>query len=222
MAVSPGRSSGTPQVRSRSSARGGGVVGSTLGYNLQFQNIVIGVETDFDSVLNGQNGKQTKTALVPLGGGISETGTITTSSSLDWLDTLRARAGYLVTPNLLIFATGGFAVGQVELNTQVTNSMDTVPSPFGIGYGATKIRPGWAAGGGAEWKMSRDWSLKLDYLRYDLGTQSLYGGFAQLGAGGDLQTTTGVTTSTHFGGNLIRVGFNSRFDFSEITKLFPH
>jgi outer membrane immunogenic protein len=48
----------------------------------------------------------------------------------------------------------------------------------------TNTRPGWTAGGGLEWMGSPNWSVKAEYLYYDLGkiafgvgglTQTLFG-----------------------------------------------
>jgi outer membrane immunogenic protein len=72
-----------------------------------------------------------------------------------WLATARARFGYMF-GRTLVFATAGLASGDVRAN--------------GPGGTSTAIRVGYAVGGGAEFDLGRDWSLRADYLHVDLGT----------------------------------------------------
>lgn len=75
-----------------------GVVGGfQVGYNKQYGNIVIGVESDID--------------LTSIKG---TTGGITTE--LPWFGTTRGRAGILVTPSVLLYGTGGVAYGHAEVS----------------------------------------------------------------------------------------------------------
>ena len=37
-------------------------------------------------------------------------------AGLDWIGTVRGRVGYLVTPTILLFGTGGFAYGNTWAN----------------------------------------------------------------------------------------------------------
>ena len=67
---------------------------------------------------------------------------------------MRGRVGYLITPTLLIYGTGGFAYGQV--------------SAFGFNTTPT----GWTAGGGVEWMFAPHWSAKAEYLYVDLSNMS--------------------------------------------------
>ena len=36
----------------------------------------------------------------------------------------------------------------------------------------SKMETGWTVGGGAEWALNQNWSLKLEYLYYKLGTET--------------------------------------------------
>ena len=62
----------------------------------------------------------------------SYTTAVTASNKLDYFGTLRGRYGYLFTPTLPVYGTGGFAYGGTG-----TSSLTTTPV-------------GWAAGGGLE------------------------------------------------------------------------
>ena len=64
---------------------------------------------------------------------------------LDYIGTVRGRAGRLSTPTLLVYGTAGFAYGGVSAWSQ------------------TNIRSGWTAGGGLEWMFAPNWSAKVEY-----------------------------------------------------------
>ena len=100
---------------------GGVVGGGQIGYNYQFGNaIVIGAETDFQgtSITGGNQGNFAGLYNSPYP--VSNTGLLTPlvtgnggNLALPWFGTVRGRAGYLVTPTLLLYGTAGFAYGEV-------------------------------------------------------------------------------------------------------------
>jgi outer membrane immunogenic protein len=100
---------------------GGVVGGAQVGYNYQFGQFVIGVETDFQgsSISGGGNNASQSLILSPYGARGSEflapIGALAgANTSLEWFGTVRGRVGYLFLPTLLIYGTGGFAYGQVN------------------------------------------------------------------------------------------------------------
>ena len=82
--------------------------GGQIGYNYQMGSAVVGAETDFDWTSLRRSGSFTSVA-TPLGPTLTSYG----SSRLDWLGTLRARAGFAATADnrLLLYLTGGLAYG---------------------------------------------------------------------------------------------------------------
>lgn len=73
--------------------------GGQVGYNWQVsERVVVGVEADFQGVAGGANNWNT--------GWMSSASTNRTPNSNG---SVRGRAGYLVTPNLQVYGTGGFA-----------------------------------------------------------------------------------------------------------------
>ena len=79
---------------------------------------------------------------------------------------------------------------------------------------------GWTAGGGVEWLFYPNWSLKVEYLYYDLGhvnfTMSPLVNFV-----GGVPVTVGASTaSTRFNGNIVRAGLNYHFDLSMLAPIF--
>jgi outer membrane immunogenic protein len=103
----------------------------------------------------------------------------------DWLATVRGRVGYAY-DRFLPYITGGAAFGDIKL------------TPAGFG-GSTTDKAGWTLGGGIEAAISGPWTAKLEYLYVDLGD-------ATCGA-----ADCGVSTSTSFHTNIVRVGLNYRF-----------
>jgi outer membrane immunogenic protein len=98
----------------------GFIGGGQIGYNYQYgSSIVIGVEADIQGAgirgtTTGSGASQSvlQTPLV----GAPNAGTITSGVSavavqggVDWLGTVRGRLGYLVTPTLLLYGSGGLA-----------------------------------------------------------------------------------------------------------------
>jgi outer membrane immunogenic protein len=107
------------------------------------------------------------------------------SAKTDWLGTARGRLGYLFSPTLLVYGTGGLAFGGVSASTVHSaifqgslanlnppfagfNGVISLPTLAGSGH-YSNTRVGWTAGGGLEWMFMPNWSLKTEALYYDLG-----------------------------------------------------
>jgi outer membrane immunogenic protein len=211
---------------------GGFIGGGQMGYNWQFMNnFVAGVEADIQGIA-GNSGSRTffTGAAVPgiVGGALGDSFSAIHSvrGSLDYLGTVRGRLGWLFTPTLLVYGTGGLAYGGVTLNsaTQVTAAtavFNTIqPSFGGVNFSNTQV--GWTAGGGLEWMFWPNWSVKAEYLYYDLGsvTQNFLltsvdaGGVPHPGAvhnGGS--ALFGGAMRARINGNIVRAGLNYHFNW---------
>lgn len=122
----------------------GGLVGGTLGYNIQTGPWVWGLEGDID--------------WTNLGGSASPAVCAGCSIKNSWLGTVRGRLGYAV-DRFMPYITGGLAVGDLKLS---------VP-----GFAGTNTtRTGWTIGGGAELALGGNWTAKAEYLYVDLGSAS--------------------------------------------------
>jgi outer membrane immunogenic protein len=80
---------------------------------------------------------------------------------------------------------------------------------------SSSTRAGWTVGGGLESMFGQHWSAKVEYMYYDLGSMT-FGDCALVtgngtfpGAGGPAVVTSQSTT--HFNGNIVRVGANYHF-----------
>jgi outer membrane immunogenic protein len=138
--------------------------GGQIGYNWQVNPIwVVGVETDFQGVNAKSTFSTTRTpGLVPI--------TTNASRQLDWLGTFRGRLGVTPASPLLLYLAGGLAYGKPQLGISVVAPAGNPPVNTFDQVSTTKA--GWAVGGGPEWKLAPNWSVKAEYLYVDLGTDS--------------------------------------------------
>ena len=171
--------------------------GAQIGYNHQIGWAVLGLETDFQGA--DIRAQQTVSTNVPTFFPFQTKG----EQNLDFLGTTRGRFGVALLDSMILYGTGGLAYGHVELSTTSTN-----PGCVGIcTRGSTsKMLPGWTAGGGAEFAFLPRWSVKGEYLYYDLGqvSQSLTDSNGRFSG-------TFQTYRVNFQGNVIRLGVNYKF-----------
>ncbi|MFZ2078204.1 MAG: outer membrane beta-barrel protein [Xanthobacteraceae bacterium] len=142
-------STGGSVSESNSSVVGGGQVGC----DYQAGAWVFGIRDMFDGA---RFGKTRTFSTAPF------TGTV--DSRTHWFDTLTARGGYLVVPNVLLYGQGGGA----WTNTDITffNGVGTQIGQF------SNNRTGWTAGGGVEWMFAPHWSVFVEYNYMGFGTRS--------------------------------------------------
>lgn len=102
--------------------------------------------------------------------GSSTFGVDSLSVKAGWDASLRGRAGYLLTPSTLVYATGGLAWQHYDI-TLVCVSLSCAGngrSPNLISHSAT--RTGWTLGAGIETALWGNWLLRADYRYADFGT----------------------------------------------------
>jgi outer membrane immunogenic protein len=144
--------------------RDGFVGGAQAGYNWQFDQIVVGLEADID--YSDMNGSSRLTTSVP---GFANS-RFTSSSDINWLATLRGRAG-LAIDRSLIYATGGLAVGGVD--DSFSWGYPSIPQVF-TGSGSD-TEWGWTAGAGFEYAINEHFVLGAEVLYFDLGKTTVVG-----------------------------------------------
>lgn len=126
-------------------------------------------------------------------------GSVSYEQKLPWFATFRGRLGATVTPTLLLYATGGLAVGKIETNASFTIPTAAVATSF------SDTKAGWTVGAGVEWGFSPNWSVKLEYLYIDFGhTDNSFSSIAPF--------TGSFTAESHVTDNLVRGGINYRFN----------
>ena len=214
---------GTVLIPPASNRMDGWVFGGQAGYNWQFnKSWVFGIEGDIDAT--GQDGTailgplSTVVVTVPAPGALAlPTRTVTTTTTgtfedkLPWLATLRGRIGVLPSDRVLLYVTGGLAVGEVKSTSAVTTgtttalSFGTPPAPTSAGAlaGSSSTQAGWTIGVGIEGAIAGNWTAKLEYLYVDLGTvNNTFAGLAPFAP---------LTISSHVTDNILRAGINYRF-----------
>ena len=163
----------------------GFVGGGQIGYNWQLASpIVLGIEADIQaSGLEGELGLDANFG----GSGISASA----GSKTDYFGTVRGRLGWAAIDRLMVYVTGGYAYGQTKSYYNID---------FGSSYSGSKssTNSGYTVGGGVEYAILPNWSIKAEYLFVDLGKKNLYSS--------DYLT---IDEKTRF--NVVRAGINYRF-----------
>ena len=197
----------------------GGLVGGQIGWNWQSGAFVAGIEADIQGVFGSGSTDPSVSLLNTTVVNSGSLGIIQASRKTDWLGTLRGRVGYLVTPSLLAYVTGGLAYGGVKSSAAIY-SQSQFPvvgdvGPVGSGGAFSGTRLGWTVGAGGEWKFASNWSAKLEYLYYDLGSVTYSAGARTARElGGVLVAWTHASTaSTRFNGHIVRAGLNYHFNW---------
>jgi outer membrane immunogenic protein len=187
-------------------ARSTGVTGGAqLGYNWQVGSLVTGLETD----IQGSGIKGSVSAVRTLSSNPLDPGSLISSEpKLSWFGTVRGRLGVTVTPELLLYGTGGLAYGHVDASANWSQSNAEAPDgpPRIAPASISKTKVGWTAGAGAEWMFAHNWSAKLEYLYVDLGNESAIGNPGL----GNPEKKVGYTWHTQE--NIARVGVNYHFN----------
>jgi outer membrane immunogenic protein len=201
--------------------------GGQIGYNWQFTSWVVGIEADFQGIARNHN-NHTFVNVAPVTtdsiyGPSNWIGTATFERDNSWLGTVRARAGFLATPAFLIYATGGLAYGKtsgdasLDLRSDICTAAPTTPAvcphfnePSAF-FSSDKTRTGWTVGGGFEWMFAPQWSVKAEYLYYDLGSRDFSFPFT-VHDNDSLRNATFVSSGNFdIKGSIARVGVNYHF-----------
>ena len=168
------------------SGRPRGVIGGgQLGYNVQAGHAVFGLEADLQA-----SGQRAQTTIATPGVVIRE------KDEIPWFGTVRGRLGFTPTDGLLLYATGGLAYGRAKASGTVT-----VPTFRAASFEASDVKLGWTVGGGIEAALIGHWTMKVEYLRVDLGNLAL-------------STTVGgapLSSNARIKDDIVRAGLNYRF-----------
>lgn len=173
----------------------GFIGGLQAGYNYQMGNIVLGVEADI-SYVDGR--ESTAITLAPPG---FVPATTTSRTKMDWFGTVRARLGF-ATNSALFYVTGGAAFADSKASFNIVGP--TYGPPLNV-TGNLNADFGWTAGAGVEFKVANNWTVKGEYLYYDLGRSSAVVNYAYGG------NTSSLTGRVRHDGHIVRLGINYLF-----------
>ncbi len=178
--------------------------GLQIGGNWQVNQIVLGLEADFQ-----WTGMDTGTTIWT--GDVADFPNldapdfdefdVSTSAELEWFGTVRGRIGYAM-DRWLIYGTGGLAYGRGETTISIAgidgnDTLGTVSASDNQGH------IGWTLGAGVEAAITDNLTFKAEYLYVDLGSETYQFNFR----GG-----ASATQDVDFDAHIVRAGLNWRFN----------
>jgi opacity protein-like surface antigen len=174
----------------------GFVGGIFVGHDWRHEHWVYGISGHFDG-LDFDN-QVAQYAPDPIFGGKTD------SYDLNWVASLRGRAGYLVTDNFLIYGTGGVAVTQVRTAAQGSGTLVFDPVlGFTLVPGEVErnnaTRVGGVFGAGMEYAINSKWSFRTEYVHYLFG---------KVGVGGGSSGADKVNFNPSFGTLMVGVSYH--------------
>jgi outer membrane immunogenic protein len=195
----------------------GVIAGFQGGYNWMANSwLMAGIEADIQ--LSTQN--TTPTFICPgalcnsaIGDVAPAAAALDRAQKLDWFATVRGRLGAVVTPDTLMYLTGGLAVAEIRtagtvagFSSSVDENGNLVATPIGLGFYDHRTKAGWTAGAGIETHLSGNLTGKVEYLYVDFGRVSTI-------ATNPLNSTPlAVSLDSRVTNQLVRVGLNYKFD----------
>ncbi len=177
-----------------SSSSSGFAAGGQAGANFQTGQWVFGIEGDADYLSN----KATVTGADAAGASVQHVYT------LDFLSTVRGRVGF-AWDRTLIYGTGGLAMGDYSVQRTQISTVTGFATPISPAPGTVEtesnFRIGYAAGGGLEYGISDNVTVRAEYL------------FAALSGATDTFTVSNRTqvAPTEYV-NIVRGGLNFKFN----------
>jgi outer membrane immunogenic protein len=219
-----------------SMTQSGFVGGGQIGYDYQYGNFVFGVEADIQgSGIRGTShsigAATSSTSLRYATETWTATGATNVNAGVDWFGTVRGRVGYLWTPTMLVYGTGGLTYGGVYANVNsasfasASQSFDRFPTfaavfpnggnfTFVGGGNKSQTLVGWNAGGGIEWMFMPNWSLKAEALYWNMGSMNVpTASFAAAPVGNGSPMATIGFTRVNYQGVIARAGINYHFNW---------
>ena len=170
----------------------GAVAGGQLGYNWQWNWLVLGPEIDVGYMnLNGDGFSRFDR--------VNFNSDSPGSTESDFYATFRGRAGVAL-GKWLFYGTGGGIGVNFETRVKASNPVDGTV----LDADKTDFDWGWCAGGGIEYMFNCHWTAKVEYLRFRLDDQ-------------DFSAVNRITQDRlHFSGidtegNIVRAGLNYKF-----------
>ncbi|WP_262030217.1 outer membrane protein [Microvirga sp. Mcv34] len=175
--------------------------GAQVGYNYQIGKFVVGAEADINYA-----DQELKSF------GAFDTGFADESlefrSELEWFGTVRARVGFVPVDRFLVYATGGLAYGSIDASA--TNTLTTSATrPADIWAGTeSDTKFGWTIGGGAEYALTNNLTLRGEALYVDLEDTKITGTYT---GDTDILAEDTFTAKADNKFTVLRAGLNYKF-----------
>ena len=144
--------------------------GGQIGYNFQFNQFVLGGEADIQYLSLNRNDNRFNSYFAAQS---NSTYTFLNNRTDGYFGTVRARFGFAF-DRALLYVTGGLAYGgsgraaSVQVSSSVAGVQSYIYNPTGTG----KTNIGYALGGGVEYAVSNNVTVRGEYLFVDIGTRT--------------------------------------------------
>jgi len=173
----------------------GPTIGGQAGCNFQHSRLVFGPELDLSV------GDLSDEEAVTLGG---VNVTTTFKRDIELFGTVRGRIGYAF-DRVLPFVTAGLAFASVDVEASIVPGAGAPVGAPVLAGSEDGFQLGWTVGAGVEVALGQHWSIKGEYLYYDLGSETL-----------DIETISGAPDETATfdydnSGSVVRAALNYRF-----------
>ena len=178
----------------------GGLGGGQVGFNVQINQFVVGLEGDLDwTGVNWSQSSSTSFSVFGLTGGASASIT----NKEQWFSTFAARFGWAF-DRVLVYGKVGGAWAEEDWSTSASG---TIAGVTVAGSGSTTFdRYGWMVGAGLEYAVTNNITIKAEYNFLDFGTANET---LSINAGGTLFT---ATVPSKLNVNIVKVGVNYLFE----------
>ena len=186
----------------------GFIGGGQIGFNWQAGKwFVLGIESDFQGT--DIEGHEKDGPILDITGAPNDPDSfLFAHERIQWFGSTRGRIGIAPWCHLLIYGTGGVAYGNVDYSANTNFGTPAFAfATYPVSFSETKV--GWTVGGGLEYAIGHHWTVKAEYLYYDLGSEDRT----------QNQIISGVPQGPPFfvhynfetTGNIVRGGFNYKF-----------
>lgn len=191
--------------------------GGQIGYSYSLNQFVLGVEADIQGITPEIDMVSSQQVVaIPTFRTSRIASNLFLDQSIDYLGTVRGRFGVLATSSLRLAATGGGVRSDTDLTQSYLGAANNLVRTFTSDGSYSSIRNGWTVGGTLEWRFQGQWSTKLEYLYYDLGsfTYNATPLTSLINDGSDAGKplfVNAVSTTSRFDGHIVRLGINYLF-----------
>ena len=161
-----------------------GVVGGVyVGYNAQFNQIVVGIEADIEATSNSGDDN------------LSDIFNLRASADQNWQGSIRARLGWAI-DNFMPYITGGVAFSDWDIDSNIS---DPILGDFH--FSDSKSFTGWTIGAGLDYAFTPNLIGRLEYRYTDWGDADFHNDFL----GVDFHRDSSINEST------VRLGVAYKF-----------
>jgi outer membrane immunogenic protein len=187
----------------------GVIAGGQIGFNLQVNHAVLGIEADAD----WEGGSASRTLMLAAPPAVIAGDRLTDTTQGQFLGTIRPRLG-VAFDRALLYATAGLAVGSVKTTDQAMVAGGAVLEQIS----ASTTRYGYVYGGGFEYAFVDNWSFKAEGLHVELG--GTYDVGIPCVAACAAAAPPDIAVHHRYTDNIARVGLNYRFGMAPVMTKY--